>query len=165
MFWNVKLCVTLGVRRCFSSGSGTGSTRPRECNWGVLERKSSGSGLECREYGRRDPLCWPRSTLYPQKLALTSPTSGGRSVGIVRSRTQATEFSLVQKYIQLHDHDSGQQGAGRRQGSPFETEDEVGMSFIVYEDCILLRLLLHSFWVPSIATVLFECFFIISVGM
>jgi hypothetical protein len=33
--------------------------------------------------------------LYPQKLALTSPTSGGRSVGIVRSRTEATEFSLV----------------------------------------------------------------------
>ena len=32
--------------------------------------------------------------LYPQKLALTSPT-GGRSVGIVRSRTKATEFSLV----------------------------------------------------------------------
>jgi hypothetical protein len=27
-----------------------------------------------------------------KKLALTSPTSGGRSVGIVRSRTQATEF-------------------------------------------------------------------------
>jgi hypothetical protein len=33
--------------------------------------------------------------LYPQKLALTSPTSGGRSVGIVRSRTQATEFFSV----------------------------------------------------------------------
>jgi hypothetical protein len=30
-----------------------------------------------------------------KKLVLTSPTSGGRSVGIVRSRTQATEFSLV----------------------------------------------------------------------
>jgi hypothetical protein len=29
---------------------------------------------------------------YPQKLALTSPTGGGRSVGIVRSRTKATEF-------------------------------------------------------------------------
>jgi hypothetical protein len=29
--------------------------------------------------------------LYPQKLALTSPTSGGRSIGIVRSRTKATE--------------------------------------------------------------------------
>ena len=33
--------------------------------------------------------------LYPQKLALTSPTGGGRSVGIVRSRTKTTEFSLV----------------------------------------------------------------------
>jgi hypothetical protein len=30
--------------------------------------------------------------LYPQKLALTSPTSGGRSVGIVFSRTKATEL-------------------------------------------------------------------------
>jgi hypothetical protein len=30
--------------------------------------------------------------LYPQKLALTSPTSGGRSVGIVRSRIKATEL-------------------------------------------------------------------------
>jgi len=30
--------------------------------------------------------------LYPQKLALTSPTGGGRSVGVVRSRTKATEF-------------------------------------------------------------------------
>jgi hypothetical protein len=33
--------------------------------------------------------------LYPQRLALTSPTGGGRSVGIVRSWTKATEFSLV----------------------------------------------------------------------
>ena len=33
--------------------------------------------------------------LYPQKLALTLPTGGGRSVGIVSSRTKATEFSLV----------------------------------------------------------------------
>jgi len=33
--------------------------------------------------------------LYPQKLALTSPTGGGRSVGMVRSRTKATEFGLV----------------------------------------------------------------------
>jgi len=30
--------------------------------------------------------------LYPQKLALTSPTGGGRSVGIVHVRTKATEF-------------------------------------------------------------------------
>jgi len=32
--------------------------------------------------------------LYPQKLALTSPTCGGRSVGIVRVRTKATELSF-----------------------------------------------------------------------
>jgi hypothetical protein len=41
------------------------------------------------------------STLYTQKLALTSPTSGGCSVGIVRSRTQATEISLSEKKKKL----------------------------------------------------------------
>jgi hypothetical protein len=56
----------------------------------LLERKSSDSGLEIREYGRRDPSRWSRGTLYPKKVALTSPTSGSLSVGIVRSRTQAT---------------------------------------------------------------------------
>jgi hypothetical protein len=61
----------------------------------LLERKSSGSGLESQEYGRWYPSRWQRGTIYPQTLAITSPTSGGRSVGIVRSRTQATEFSLV----------------------------------------------------------------------
>jgi hypothetical protein len=55
----------------------------------LLGRTSSGSGLERREYGRRDP------SRHPQKFELTWSTSGGRSVGIVRSRTQATEFSLV----------------------------------------------------------------------
>jgi hypothetical protein len=58
----------------------------------LLGRKSSGSGLEGREYGHRDLLCWPRDTLYPEKLALTSLTSGVRSVGIVCWRTNATEF-------------------------------------------------------------------------
>jgi hypothetical protein len=33
-----------------------------------------------------------RGTLYPQKMAVTSPTSSGRSVGIVHSRTQTMEF-------------------------------------------------------------------------
>jgi hypothetical protein len=56
----------------------------------LLDRKSSGSGLEIRQYGCRDPSRGPRVNLYPQKLAGTSPTSGGRSVGIVHSRTQAT---------------------------------------------------------------------------
>jgi hypothetical protein len=36
-------------------------------------------------------LRWPRDTLYPQKLALTSSTCGGRSVDIVRLRTKTTE--------------------------------------------------------------------------
>jgi hypothetical protein len=55
----------------------------------LLGRKNSGSGLENREYGRRNPLLRQRDTLYPKKLALTSSTSGGRS------RTKATEFSFV----------------------------------------------------------------------
>jgi hypothetical protein len=73
---------------------GTESTQPREYNWGATCWKSSGSCLENREYGRRDLSRWPRGTLYPQKLEITSPTSGGRSVGIVRSRTQTMEFFL-----------------------------------------------------------------------
>jgi hypothetical protein len=60
----------------------------------LLERKSSGSVLENRDYGRRDSSHWLRGTLFPQMLALTSLTSNCRSVGIVRSRTQATEFSF-----------------------------------------------------------------------
>jgi len=39
--------------------------------------------------------------LYPQKLALTSPTGGGRSVGIVRVRTKATEFSFSFSFTAL----------------------------------------------------------------
>ena len=38
--------------------------------------------------------------LYPQKLARTSPTGGGHSVGIVRSRTKATE--LVKHKVVMH---------------------------------------------------------------
>jgi hypothetical protein len=45
---------------------------------------------ENRVYGRR----WSATPVYPQKLALTSPASDCRPVGIVRSRTQATEFFL-----------------------------------------------------------------------
>jgi hypothetical protein len=59
---------------------------------GLLEWKNSGSGLESQEYGRRDESRRPRGTLYLQMLALTSLASGGRSVGIVCSRTKATEF-------------------------------------------------------------------------
>jgi hypothetical protein len=61
----------------------------------LFERKSSGSGLENREFGLRDPSRWPYGTPYSQSFPLNSPTSGGRCVGIVRWRTEATEFSLV----------------------------------------------------------------------
>jgi hypothetical protein len=44
--------------------------------------------------GRGDPLRWPRYTLYPQQLTLTSSTCGGRSVGIFRLRTKVAEFSF-----------------------------------------------------------------------
>jgi len=41
--------------------------------------------------------------LYPQKLALTSPTGGGRSVGIVRVRTKVTELYIyVCVYIYIY---------------------------------------------------------------
>jgi hypothetical protein len=46
----------------------------------LLGRKSSASVLENRDYGHREPSCWPRGTLYPQKLALTSPLKR-RSLG------------------------------------------------------------------------------------
>jgi hypothetical protein len=58
----------------------------------LLGRNSSIFGLENREYGHRDPSLLPCDTLYPQKFALTSLTSGGRSVGMVCSRTEATEY-------------------------------------------------------------------------
>jgi hypothetical protein len=48
----------------------------------------------------QEPLRWPRDTLYPQKLALTSTTSGGRSVGIVRLPTKGHGvFSNISKYV------------------------------------------------------------------
>jgi hypothetical protein len=65
----------------------------------LLGRNSSGFGLEIREYSRGDPLRWPRDTLYPQKLALTSTTRGGLSVGIVRSRTKATELNVLFSFV------------------------------------------------------------------
>jgi hypothetical protein len=60
----------------------------------LLGINCNGSCLEIRGCGRGNPYRCPRGTLYPHKLALTSPTSGDRSIGIIRSRTKATVFSL-----------------------------------------------------------------------
>jgi hypothetical protein len=62
--------------------------------WELLERESRGSGLENRDYGRRDPLCWPWDTPLSAEVG-TLPTSSGCLVGIVRSQTTATELLLL----------------------------------------------------------------------
>jgi hypothetical protein len=67
----------------------------------LLEWKSSGSGSRKQRIRPWDPLRRPRDTLYPQKLALTSQTSGGRSVGIVRLGTKATEVFSVATQLEL----------------------------------------------------------------
>jgi hypothetical protein len=60
-----------------------------------LLENSSGSGLEIQEYGCGNALRWPCDTLSPQKLQLTSLTSGSPSVGIVCSQTKATELMAI----------------------------------------------------------------------
>jgi hypothetical protein len=52
-----------------------------------LENRLTAVGFRCADHV---------TPLYLQKLALTSPTGGGRSVGIVRSRTKATELIRTQ---------------------------------------------------------------------
>jgi hypothetical protein len=46
-----------------------------------------------------DPRADYATPLYSQNVALTSPISGCRSVGIVRSGTQAMEFVLFVFYV------------------------------------------------------------------
>jgi hypothetical protein len=92
------LVVRVSGYRYRGPGSGTGSTQPREVNWGATWIKSSGARFRKLRLTAVVIRCDDHVTsLYPQKLALTLPTGSGRSVGIVRSRTKATEFSLCLK--------------------------------------------------------------------
>jgi hypothetical protein len=62
----------------------------------LLELKSRGFGPRKSRLTVVGIHCADHATLsIRKKLALTSPTCGGLSVGIVRLRTKATEFSLV----------------------------------------------------------------------
>jgi hypothetical protein len=69
----------------------------------LLETKNSGSGLENRDRGRRDPPRWPRETSPSAKVGTNyadKRLSLGMTVGILRSQTKATKFvSLYHIYI------------------------------------------------------------------
>jgi hypothetical protein len=85
-----------------SSGRRVCNVPKLQCDVQAMTNHHYGSkcpGLESREYGRRDLSRWPCDTLNPQKLALTSLTSGGRSVRMGLSRTLATELSWIQMHF------------------------------------------------------------------
>jgi hypothetical protein len=73
-----------------------------DLEWGLLSlvntreellARSSGSELEIREYGHRDVTL---TTWHPLSVKVDTNFANKRwSLGIVRSWTQATEFSLV----------------------------------------------------------------------
>ena len=69
-----------------------------------MNEKSSGSRSRKQRLTTVGTRCADHvPPLYPQKLALTSPTGGGRSVGIVRVRTKATELELyIYIYIYIY---------------------------------------------------------------
>jgi hypothetical protein len=60
-----------------------------------LERKSRGVGLEIEITAVGFRRAYHATPLYPQKLALTSPTNGGLLVGIVPSRSKATKLLVT----------------------------------------------------------------------
>jgi hypothetical protein len=64
----------------------------------LLGSNSSGSGLESRECGSRDSYADHVAPSIRKKLALTSLTSGGRSVGIACLRTEVMEFFLTSEF-------------------------------------------------------------------
>jgi hypothetical protein len=86
-----------------SSGSRKRSTQPREYNWGTTRKKKQLLRSRKREYSRRDPLCWPCNTLYPQKLALTSPTTKISTHAYGPPRP-VTGIDFLYKQVSLHFH-------------------------------------------------------------
>jgi hypothetical protein len=71
----------------------------------LLGRKSSGFGLESREYGLRDPPRWPRGTPLSATVG-TNFDDKRRSLGrIVRSRTEAKGLLLFLLLLVLYEYE------------------------------------------------------------
>jgi hypothetical protein len=87
---------SLAIRVRFGS-----QMRTRYSDWGFPWFSSVKTEINRRGISLR----WPRNTLNQQRLAVTSPTSGGRSVGIVRLRTTVTEFSFFSFSIESKGYD------------------------------------------------------------
>jgi hypothetical protein len=98
-------------------------SRPYQIFWGVLGlkrgplclvstteklvgRKSSGSDLEIREYGRRDPLCWPRDNPYPQKVGTNFTDKRTQTCRVSPRKTKGSEpkkqRSRILKYLKIN---------------------------------------------------------------
>jgi hypothetical protein len=92
--WSEFLATDPEVVALPSSGYGTGFTHVSLVRLSVelVEWNSSDSGSRKSRLTAVDIRCTDHATRCPQKLARTLPTSGGRSVGIVRAKVR--EFSL-----------------------------------------------------------------------
>jgi hypothetical protein len=95
LLWLIRLTADFSSR---GPGGGDSSTKTSH----IPEKKQTTKNI-ISQFRPRKPRLRPRGSaalttwypLHPLKMALTSPTGGGRSVGIVRSRTNAMELLLL----------------------------------------------------------------------
>jgi hypothetical protein len=100
----------------------------------LSERKSSGSGLGNQEYRRRD-----QST----KVGTDLPTSGCRSVGVVLSRIQATEFSMLSSFIEV---------IGRPQGRSPLTHGHHENAYVIHQPAVSSLPTYNTFVLPLLVS-------------
>jgi hypothetical protein len=78
-----------------SSGSWTGPIEPREYSWGANERKELACLVHKTEITAVRICRADHATPSVRKFGANFADKQGRSVGIVRSHTKATMFSVV----------------------------------------------------------------------